>query len=318
MSTSYNPKSTAYNKIPQFDELNFTSWKSKAMDALEIMDFDMLDVINKGPITITNQSSNDGASDSKLKRKSISGFNKEEKRVLNLDVKARVAIRNSLPYYIYRLVQNCSTAQEMMIKLSSAFEKENLSDDKVSIGKCLMAHIIESHVDTSNDSVGSLDIDPSQAATDPISTNENLSSEFAEIMAKKFEMSMMGEQTFFIDMLKKYGFSNYKPTTPMSSSTFIGDDPTGADMNTNLYQGMIGSLLYLTTSRPNIMFTTILCARYQASPKESHIHAIKRIFCYLKHTSNIGLYYPHDFEFNLVGYTDSDHGGYDIDRKSTS
>nr|KAJ0190103.1 hypothetical protein LSAT_V11C800446360 [Lactuca sativa] len=117
----------------------------------------MLDIINKGPITVTHQSSNDGASDSKLKRKNVSGYNKEEKSVLNLNVKARVVIRNSLLFSIYRLVEKYSTAGEMMITLSSPFEKENPSDDEVSK--------VESHGDTSSDNVGILDVDPSQVAT---------------------------------------------------------------------------------------------------------------------------------------------------------
>ena len=84
------------------------------------------------------------------------------------------------------------------------------------------------------------------------------------------------------------------------------------------YQGMIGSLLYLTASRPNIMFSTCLCARFQADPKESHLIVVKRIFRYLKGTPNLGIWYPKDTRFNLVGYTDSDFAGCKIDRKSTS
>ncbi|KAL7614616.1 hypothetical protein Lser_V15G06618 [Lactuca serriola] len=104
----------------------------------------------------------------------------------------------------------------------------------------------------------------------------------------------------------------------MSSSTSIVFDPTSVDVNETLYRGMIGSLLYLTASRPNIMFATIFCARYQASTKESYLLAVKMIFHYLNHTPNLGLWYPRDYEFKMVGYTDSDHGGCDIDCKSRS
>ena len=76
-----------------------------------------------------HQSSNDDASTSELKKKCVLSYNEEEKSVLNLDVKVRVAIGNSLPYYVYHLVQNCSTAQEIMITLSSTFK--DLSDDEV-------------------------------------------------------------------------------------------------------------------------------------------------------------------------------------------
>ena len=81
---------------------------------------------------------------------------------------------------------------------------------------------------------------------------------------------------------------------------------------------MVGSQLYLTASRPDIMFATCLCARFQSDPKESHMVAIKRIFRYLKGTPNLGLWYPKGTGFNLVGYTDSDYAGCRIDRKSTS
>nr|KAJ0186334.1 hypothetical protein LSAT_V11C900480370 [Lactuca sativa] len=130
------------------------------IDALEIMDYDMLDIINKGPIAVMYQSSNDDASNSELKKKYVLGYNKEEKRVLNFNVNARVAIINSLPYHVYCLVQNYSTAQEMMITLSSALE--DLSDDEFSKGKCLMAQIVESQIDTSHDNVGTLDVVLSQ------------------------------------------------------------------------------------------------------------------------------------------------------------
>ena len=81
---------------------------------------------------------------------------------------------------------------------------------------------------------------------------------------------------------------------------------------------MIGSLLYLTTSRPDIMFSVCMCARFQANPKETHVIAVKRILRYLKHTPSIGLWYPKGAIFELVGYFDSDYAGYKVDRKSTS
>jgi hypothetical protein len=81
---------------------------------------------------------------------------------------------------------------------------------------------------------------------------------------------------------------------------------------------MIGSLLYLTASRPDIMFSTCLCARFQSDPKESHLIAVKRIFRYLKGTPNLGLWYPRESDFSLIGYSDSDYAGCKIDRKSTT
>ncbi|GJR67818.1 hypothetical protein Tco_0013883 [Tanacetum coccineum] len=81
---------------------------------------------------------------------------------------------------------------------------------------------------------------------------------------------------------------------------------------------MIGSLMYLTASRPEIQFSTYLCARYQANPKESYLIVVKRIFRYLKGTPSIGLYYPKCLGFDLKGYSDSDYVGCNIDKKSTS
>ena len=81
---------------------------------------------------------------------------------------------------------------------------------------------------------------------------------------------------------------------------------------------MTGSLHYLTTSRPYIMFNVCMCARYQAMPMKSHLIAIKRILRYLKYTPYLGLWYPKGSRFKLVGYFDSDHVGCRIDRKSTS
>ena len=81
---------------------------------------------------------------------------------------------------------------------------------------------------------------------------------------------------------------------------------------------MIGSLLYLTASRPDIMFSVCMCARFQSCPKESHLLSVKRIFRYIVGTQNLGLFYPKSVEFNLRGYSDADYAGCKIDRKSTS
>ncbi|MGI4673366.1 hypothetical protein ACR2XN_28275, partial [Klebsiella pneumoniae] len=97
----------------------------------------------------------------------------------------------------------------------------------------------------------------------------------------------------------------------------IDQDKTGKKVDITSYRGMIGSLLYLTASRPDIMFATCLCARFQADPKESHLIAVKRIFRYLKGTPTLGIWYPKGTGFDLVGYTDSDFAGCKIDRSGT-
>ncbi|GJY36024.1 ribonuclease H-like domain-containing protein, partial [Tanacetum coccineum] len=92
----------------------------------------------------------------------------------------------------------------------------------------------------------------------------------------------------------------------------------GEDVDEHLYRSMIGSLMYLTSSRPDIMFAVCACARYQINPKVSHLHVVKRIFRYLKGQPKLGLWYPKDSSFDLVAYTDSDYAGASLDRKSTT
>ncbi|KAK2968267.1 hypothetical protein RJ640_019329 [Escallonia rubra] len=156
---------------------------------------------------------------------------------------------------------------------------------------------------------------------------------------REFEMSMMGELTFFLglqikqskegifinqskytrELLKRFGLENAKPRgTPISPSVNLIKDENGKDVDSKLFRGMIGSLLYLTASRPDIMFSVCICARFQACPKESHLSAVKRIFKYLSGTLNLGLWYPRNSSIDLVGFLDSDYAGCLVDRKSTS
>ena len=85
-----------------------------------------------------------------------------------------------------------------------------------------------------------------------------------------------------------------------------------------LYRGMMGYFLYLTTSRPDILFSACLCARFQSDPRETHVTSIKRIFRYLKGTTNLGLLYKKSLDYKLVGFCDADYVGDRIARKSTS
>ena len=103
-----------------------------------------------------------------------------------------------------------------------------------------------------------------------------------------------------------------------SSGADLGKDEAGKPVDNTIYRGMIGSLLYLTASRPDIMYSVCLCARFQANLKESHLTAVKRIFRYLNGTKDFGLWYPCSNNFELVGYSDADFAGYKVDRKSTS
>ncbi|GJR26157.1 retrovirus-related pol polyprotein from transposon TNT 1-94 [Tanacetum coccineum] len=151
--------------------------------------------------------------------------------------------------------------------------------------------------------------------------------------------SSMGELTFFLglqvkqkedgifisqdkyvtEILKKFGFTDVKTaSTPMETQKLLLKDEDGEEVDVHLYRSMIGSLMYLTSSRPDIMFAVCACARYQVNPKVSHLHAVKRIFRYLKGQPKLGLWYPKDSPFDLVAYTDSDYAGASLDRKSTT
>ena len=106
--------------------------------------------------------------------------------------------------------------------------------------------------------------------------------------------------------------------TLMSSSIKLDKDEKGKSISSTMYRGMIGSLLYLTVSRPDIMYSVCLCARFQSCPKESHLSAVKQILRYLKGTMDIGLWYPKCDNFELIGYSDTDFASCKVERKSIS
>ncbi|KAI3758622.1 hypothetical protein L6452_06189 [Arctium lappa] len=140
------------------------------------------------------------------------------------------------------------------------------------------------------------------------------------LQVKQFSSgNYINQSKYIFDILRKFKMENSKPIgTPMAPGTKISTDPSGKTVDVRTYRGMIGSLMYLTSSRPDIMFSTCLCARYQANPKEIHLSAVKSIFRYLKGTSDLGLWYPKDTSFELTAYIDADHTGCMLDRKSTS
>ncbi|GJR53428.1 hypothetical protein Tco_1403949 [Tanacetum coccineum] len=121
----------------------------------------------------------------------------------------------------------------------------------------------------------------------------------------------------FEELCKK-NYSKPDHTIDALKSLALGKDEEGEDVDVHLYRSMIGCLMYLTASRPDIMFAVCLCARFQVTPKVSHLHAVKRIFRYLKHQPNLGLWYPKDSPFHLEAFSDSDYAGDNHDRRSTS
>ncbi|XP_052627199.1 uncharacterized mitochondrial protein AtMg00240-like [Lactuca sativa] len=105
---------------------------------------------------------------------------------------------------------------------------------------------------------------------------------------------------------------------PMAFGYKISADPSGEYVDHKTYRGIIGSLMYLTAGRPDIAFATGVCARYQTNPKASHLTAAKQILQYLKGSKSLGLWYPAGNDFSLQAFTDEDHAGCKLDRKSTS
>ncbi|GJV63328.1 uncharacterized mitochondrial protein-like protein [Tanacetum coccineum] len=171
------------------------------------------------------------------------------------------------------------------------------------------------------------------------STKKELCSAFEKLMYEKFQMSSMGELTFFLRLqvkqkndgifisqdkyvakiLKKFRFIVVKTaSTPMETQKPLLKDKDGEEVDVHMYRSVIGSLMYLTSLRPDIMFAVCACARYQVNLKVSHLYAVKMIFRYLKGQPKLGLWYLKDSLFDLVAYTDSDYAGASLDRKSTT
>ncbi|GJX11358.1 hypothetical protein Tco_0201217 [Tanacetum coccineum] len=127
------------------------------------------------------------------------------------------------------------------------------------------------------------------------------------------------QSKYIKEMLKKFGLEDSKPTkTPTSTEIKLTKDDEADSVDNSKYRGMIGSLLYLTASRPDIMFSVCLCDRFQENPKTTHLEAVKRIFRYIRGTSHLGLWYPKGTGIETVVYVDSDHAGDYVDCKSTS
>nr|GEY63134.1 hypothetical protein [Tanacetum cinerariifolium] len=129
----------------------------------------------------------------------------------------------------------------------------------------------------------------------------------------------INQSKYALESLKKYGFESCDPVdTPMVEKSKLDEDKEGKAIDPSHYRGMIGTLLYLTASRPDLQFAICMCARYQARPTKKHIHAVKRIFRYLRGTINQGLWYPKDSSVALTAFADADHAGCQDTRRSTS
>nr|GEV06138.1 uncharacterized mitochondrial protein AtMg00810-like [Tanacetum cinerariifolium] len=130
--------------------------------------------------------------------------------------------------------------------------------------------------------------------------------------------NLRGESKYALESLKKYGFESCDPVdTPMVEKSKLDEDKEGKAIDLSHYHGMIGTLLYLTTSRPDLQFSICMCARYQARPTEKHLHAVERIIQYLRGTVNRGLWYQKDSLIALTAFADADHAGCQDTRRST-
>nr|GEY49213.1 putative ribonuclease H-like domain-containing protein [Tanacetum cinerariifolium] len=171
------------------------------------------------------------------------------------------------------------------------------------------------------------------------STNKDLCKAFEKLMKDKFQLSTIGELTFFLglqvkqkkdgifishdkyvaEILRKFRLTDRKSaSTPIDTKKPLLKDPDGEDIDVHTYRSMISSLMYLTSSRPDIVFVVCACAHFQVTPKASHLHVVKRIFRYLKGKPHLGLWYTKDSPFDLVAYSDSDYASASLDRKSTT
>ena len=143
---------------------------------------------------------------------------------------------------------------------------------------------------------------------------------FLGFQIKQLQDSTFISQTKYIqDILSKFGMKDAKPIkTPMGTNGHLDLDTWGKSVDQKVYRSMVGSLLYFCASRPDIMLSLCMCARFQANPKEVHLRAVKRIMRYLVYTHKFGIRYPKGSTFDLIGYSDADWAGFKIDRKSTS
>ena len=125
------------------------------------------------------------------------------------------------------------------------------------------------------------------------------------MLVRNTDSTFVRKGKYIKDMIKKFGMSDSKAiSTLMGTNVNLDSDASGNMVDQKLYRTMIGSLLYVTASRPDVMFSVCMCTRFQASLRESHLKATKRILRYLKHTPNIGLWYPKGAKFEVVGYSD--------------
>nr|GFC74356.1 uncharacterized mitochondrial protein AtMg00810-like [Tanacetum cinerariifolium] len=157
------------------------------------------------------------------------------------------------------------------------------------------------------------------------SINLSFCDKSADQMSKRFKMSMIekmlrlqislsprvifiNQSKYALEVVRKYGLDQCDPVDiPMAERLKLDEDPNGTLVDPTRYRGMVGSLMYLTTSHPDLVFAVCMCAWYQKKPTEKHLITVKQLFWYLKGTINIGPCYPKDTSFDLTDFADADH-----------
>ncbi|GJZ40988.1 retrovirus-related pol polyprotein from transposon TNT 1-94 [Tanacetum coccineum] len=140
-----------------------------------------------------------------------------------------------------------------------------------------------------------------------------------ELYFTESQRHLLNQSKYALESLKKYKMESCDPVdTPMMDKSKLNEDTQGKAVDPTHYHGMVGTLMYLTSSRPDLVYAVCMCARYQARPTEKHLHAVKRIFRYLRGTVNRGLWYSKDSAIALTAFTDADHTGCQDTRRSTS
>ncbi|GJU54792.1 retrovirus-related pol polyprotein from transposon TNT 1-94 [Tanacetum coccineum] len=151
---------------------------------------------------------------------------------------------------------------------------------------------------------------------------EKLSSFLIKTIPQKVHQSPRGificQSQYTMDLLNKHWMEKCDSISTPMATVKLDADLQGTQVDQTKYHSMIRGLMYLTASRPDIAFATFVCARYPARPIEKHLKEVKRIFCYLRQTINMGLWYSKDYEFKLIAYSDANHAGCNDDCKSTS
>ncbi|GJU12367.1 retrovirus-related pol polyprotein from transposon TNT 1-94 [Tanacetum coccineum] len=171
------------------------------------------------------------------------------------------------------------------------------------------------------------------------STDSKDCDHFSNEISSKFQMSMMGQMSFFLglqisqnprgisinqskyanEILKKFDFHKSDPVDiPMVERSKLDEDLSGVPVDQTQYRSMVGSMMYLTASRPDLVFVVCMCARYQSKPTKKHLDAVKQVFRYLQGTINMGLWYPKDTAMALTAYVDADHAVSWSSKKKTS